>query len=106
MRANITIIHIESGEVVSTHNTIADYKPHHATTYQGTDVIHYSDYMFLVGFDVEVIKQGDFICIGNVSVTTNTLTETLKSYESYEVKSADEVESKYGVNYKYKVMAQ
>ena len=106
MRATITLIHIEHGEVVSSRQLETDYKPQRATTFNGNDVIEYNQMMFLLPFGVYTASQGDYIVIGNVSVTTNNLTETLKGYESFEVKSVDEVENKYGVNYKYKVMAQ
>ena len=106
MRATVTLIHIEHGEVVSSRQLETDYKPQRATTFNGNDVIEYNQMMFLLPFGVYTASQGDYIVIGNVTVTTNTLTETLKNYDYFEVKSVDEVENKYGVNYKYKVMAQ
>ena len=106
MRANITLIHIEKGEVKSSLNMVSDYKPNHQTTYQGTDVIHFDNMMFLLPFGDYVVNQGDYIVIGDVSVTTDSLVETLKSHKSYQVKSIDEVENKNGVNYKYKTICQ
>ena len=106
MRGAISLIHIESGEVVSCRNMVSDYKPNHQTTYNGTDVIHYDNMMFLLPFGTYVVSQGDYIVLGNVQVTTNTLTETLKTAKSFQVKSIDEVEQKFDVNYKYKVMAE
>lgn len=106
MRGAISLIHIESGEVVSCRNMVSDYKPNHQTTYNGTDVIHFDNMMFLLPFGTYVVSQGDYIVLGNVQVTTNNLTETLKTARSFQVKSIDEVEQKFDVNYKYKVMAQ
>ena len=106
MRATITLIHVEHGEVVSSIRLQTDYKPSKQTSFNGNDVIEYSQMMFLLPFGVYTASQGDYIVVGNVNVTTNTLTETLKNYDYFEIKSVDEVENKYGVNYKYKVMAQ
>ena len=83
MRATVTLIHIEHGEVVSSRQLETDYKPQRATTFNGNDVIQYNQMMFLLPFGVYTASQGDYIVIGNVSVTTNTLTETLKNYEAY-----------------------
>ena len=109
MRNTITLIHRVEGtngdpDTFTTTYLKADYKITKQSTVSGNDISFFEAMIFLLPFGDYVIEQGDYIVVGEVSnITSEDLIDVLEDNESYDIRSIEEVENKYGVNYQYKV---